>query len=58
VKDPLEVPEYVARSFRAWCATHPDKQTEHVSEAEYMQHAPDYDPESDWMDEPFPEEYE
>lgn len=58
MQDPLEVPPYVAESLRAWCATHPQGGTAHVPEARYLEADPSYDPESDWLDEPFPEEYD
>lgn len=60
-EDPLDLPEYVEQSLRAWCAFDAARRdaTPHVSEARQMYPAAScYDPESDWLDEPFPEEYE
>ena len=58
MNDPLDVPDYVAESLRAWCATHPRRETPHVPESVARRDDPTYDPEWDWLDEPFPEEYE
>jgi hypothetical protein len=57
--DPLEVPPYVAESLRAWCALHAARARaprEYSTEYEVMHNDPTYDPEWDWLDEPFPEE--
>jgi len=58
--DALGLPPYVEESLRAWCATHPRSSSrERVTEAEeHYRRDPTYDPASDWLDEPFPEEME
>lgn len=59
--DPLELPDYVADSLRAWCEfdrRRRDARSElRVTEREDLYgKADDYDPLSDWLDEPLPME--
>lgn len=52
-----ELPPYVEESLKAWCALQHARQAEPVPEvAQRYGQDPTYDPESDWLDEPFPEE--
>lgn len=58
--DPFDLPDYVEDSLRAWCASDRlrSQGTPHIPETHRFGVDPTYDPEWDWLDEPFPEEYE
>jgi len=55
-----EIPDYVRASLCAWAKLRcrSSRATPHVPETEQLAIDPSYDPEADWLDEPFPEEYE
>lgn len=58
--DPFSLPDYVRQALEAWCRANAERKRqrddEHASEYDIMRNDPSYDPQSDWLDEPFPEE--